>query len=207
MIGAPVPRTFLLEVQKEDVSSPTEPEVSPRAAPNGDASARIRAAVDAHHDFLWRQVRRFGTPAGDVDDVVQQAFVVFAQRIRDIVPGAERAFLYAAGRNAASNQRRVSARRRESWDESAVDAAADPARSVEDIGRARSLIDHLLEGMDDDLRAVLVLHEVEEMTVPEIAVLLEIPAGTAASRLRRAREDVSARLHRHGFKAASGASA
>jgi RNA polymerase sigma-70 factor (ECF subfamily) len=155
--------------------------------------------VDAHHDFLWRQVRRFGVPSGDVDDVVQQAFVVFAQRIGDIVPGSERAFLYAACRNAASNQRRVAGRRREAWDDAAVDAAIDPAASLDDVNRARSLVDRLLEGMDDDLRAVLVLYEVEEMTVPEIATLLDIPAGTAASRLRRAREDVAVRLQRHGL--------
>lgn len=201
MIVRVAPRTFLPEVQKEDASSPPDPAVSPSVVP--DAAGRIRAAVDAHHDFLWRQVRRFGIAPGDVDDVVQQAFVVFAQRIADVVPGAERAFLYAAGRNAASNHRRVAGRRREAWDDAAVDAAPDPARSIEDISRARSLVDRILDGMDDDLRAVLVLFEVEEMTVPEIAALLEIPAGTAASRLRRAREDVTARLRRHGFEPAS----
>lgn len=201
MIVRATPRTFLPEVHKEDASSPTDPQVSPSVPV--DAAGRIRAAVDAHHDFLWRQVRRFGIAPGDVDDVVQQAFVVLAQRIHDVVPGAERAFLYAAGRNAASNHRRVAGRRREASDDAALDAAPDLARSVEDISRARSVVDRLLEGMDDDLRAVLVLYEVEEMTVPEIATLLEIPAGTAASRLRRAREDVAARLQRHGFRSSS----
>ena len=42
--------------------------------------------------------------------------------------------------------------------------------------------------MPDDLRVVFVLYELEEMSTPEIAALLEIPPGTAASRLRRARE-------------------
>lgn len=198
MIVRAAARTFLLEVQKEDASSPPDPDVSP-SVPR-DAAGRIRAAVDAHHDFLWRQVRRLGVAPGDVDDVVQQAFVVFAQRIGDVVPGAERAFLYAASRNAASNHRRVASRRREASDDVALDVALDPAASVEDVSRARSVVDRILDGMDDDLRAVLVLYEVEEMTVPEIAALLEIPAGTAASRLRRAREDVSARLRRHGFE-------
>jgi len=40
-----------------------------------------------------------------------------------------------------------------------------------------------------ELRAVFVLFELEEMSTPEIADLLEIPTGTVASRLRRAREE------------------
>ena len=43
-----------------------------------------------------------------------------------------------------------------------------------------------------DLRTVFVLAELEEMEVRELAGVLEIPVGTAASRLRRAREEFSA---------------
>jgi len=39
-----------------------------------------------------------------------------------------------------------------------------------------------------DLRTVFILSELEGMTMPEVAALLEVPVGTAASRLRRARE-------------------
>jgi RNA polymerase sigma-70 factor, ECF subfamily len=42
--------------------------------------------------------------------------------------------------------------------------------------------------MDLDLRAVFVLYELEELTVPMIAELLELKLGTVSSRLRRARE-------------------
>jgi RNA polymerase sigma-70 factor (ECF subfamily) len=40
-----------------------------------------------------------------------------------------------------------------------------------------------------DLRAVFVLFELEEMPTAEIAEALELPTGTVASRLRRAREE------------------
>ena len=52
--------------------------------------------------------------------------------------------------------------------------------------------------MEFDIRTVFVLFEIEEMTTSEIATLLAIPAGTVASRLRRAREEFQmkiARLH------------
>ena len=41
--------------------------------------------------------------------------------------------------------------------------------------------------MDESLRAVFVLYELEEMTMAEISETLELPPGTVASRLRRAR--------------------
>jgi RNA polymerase sigma-70 factor (ECF subfamily) len=48
--------------------------------------------------------------------------------------------------------------------------------------------------MDVDLRAVLALYEFEEMTTAEIAAILDIPGGTVASRLRRARADFRERV-------------
>jgi RNA polymerase sigma-70 factor (ECF subfamily) len=46
----------------------------------------------------------------------------------------------------------------------------------------------VLSRVDSDLMEVLVLYEVEGLTSPEISQLLEIPLGSVASRLRRARE-------------------
>jgi RNA polymerase sigma-70 factor (ECF subfamily) len=51
------------------------------------------------------------------------------------------------------------------------------------------LLDEVLDAMTMDLRTVFVLFELEELPTAEIARLLEIPVGTAASRLRRAREE------------------
>jgi RNA polymerase sigma-70 factor (ECF subfamily) len=50
--------------------------------------------------------------------------------------------------------------------------------------------------MPEELRVVFVLFEIEEMSTPEIASLLAIPTGTAASRLRRAREEFDRRVAR-----------
>jgi RNA polymerase sigma-70 factor (ECF subfamily) len=54
--------------------------------------------------------------------------------------------------------------------------------------RYRELLDQVLQNMDDSIRSVFVLYSFEEMTMAEIAALLDIPSGTVASRLRRARE-------------------
>ena len=58
------------------------------------------------------------------------------------------------------------------------------------------MLDGVLHAMEEDLRAVFVLFELEEMPTAEIATLLAIPPGTVASRLRRAREEFEVQVAR-----------
>lgn len=158
-----------------------------RARPFVLDSAKLRALQEEHFEFLWRSLRRLGVPEADVDDAVQQVFLVAARRV--IQPGAERAFLFSTALRVASHARRTLRRRRESGD--AVPEQTDGTPSPEELldqRRARALLDDVLEELPLDVRAVFILFELEEMTVVEIATLIGIPAGTAASRLRRGRE-------------------
>ena len=66
-------------------------------------------------------------------------------------------------------------------------------RDVLDEQTAIQLCDLALSKVDPELAEIFVLFELEDLTSPEIAALLEIPLGTVASRLRRAREQF-----RHG---------
>lgn len=150
-------------------------------------SVRLRALQEEYFEFLWRTLRRLGVPEADVDDAVQQVFLVAARRV--IQPGAERAFLFSTALRVASHARRTLRRRRESGE--AVPEQTDGTPSPEELldqRRARALLDEVLEELPLDLRAVFILFELEEMTVVEIATMMAIPTGTAASRLRRARE-------------------
>jgi DNA-directed RNA polymerase specialized sigma24 family protein len=85
-------------------------------------------------------------------------------------------------------------------------AAHDPERCAE-LSRACSLLDELLAALPDPLRRVLVLAEIEQLEVAEIAALERIPTGTAASRLRRARSQFSALLRRNAHRNPFGRSA
>ena len=66
------------------------------------------------------------------------------------------------------------------------------AENLLDERRARELLDRVLDSMEEKLREVFVLFELEEIEIPAIAEILEIPVGTVGSRLRRAREEFSA---------------
>jgi RNA polymerase sigma-70 factor (ECF subfamily) len=160
---------------------------APRERPFVIGAARLRALQEEHFEFLWRSLRRLGVPEADVDDAVQQVFLVAARR--EIQPGAERSFLFSTALRVASHARRTLRRRRES--DEAVPEQTDTSPSPEELldrRRARALLDEVLEALPLDLRAVFILFELEEMTVVQIAAMLGIPTGTAASRLRRGRE-------------------
>ncbi len=175
----------------------------PRAAVGSDSQTdeqRLRLLVDTHIDFVGRLLRSGGATESEVDDLVQMAFSVAARRLAEIEPGKERAFLAETAIRLAANARRGRARSREvAMDQvpDVADAAASP-EELSDKRRALIVLDRVLEAMDLDLRAVFVLYEIEEMTVAEIAATLQIPQGTAASRLRRAREEFMTRLRRSG---------
>jgi RNA polymerase sigma-70 factor (ECF subfamily) len=149
--------------------------------------------VRAHIAFVWRALRRFGASEADAADATQQVFIVATSRLDRIEPGRERAFLFGIALRVASKVRRSRARKPLALfgdDADADDHAAEWPSTEElvDQRRARVVLDSILDGMTDDLRAVFVLYELEQMTMAEIADLLELPSGTVASRLRRARE-------------------
>ena len=164
----------------------------------GDDPISLRQLVGDHLDFIWRSLRRFGVAEADADDAAQQVFVIANKKLAQIVRGKERSFLIAIAMRVASHARRAHRRRGVAEQELSVNPRAsnpDPEELAQRI-EARALLDRVLDEMPDDLRAVFVLFELEELSIDEIAALLHLPRGTASSRLRRAREVFRARAAR-----------
>jgi RNA polymerase sigma-70 factor, ECF subfamily len=163
-----------------------------------DAGRRLRALFRENFDLVGRVIRNLGVPPTDIDDVLERVFSSAAARLSDIAEGSERAFLVQAAVRWSANARRARARIREiGCDElpEVPDLAASPEELTEGR-RAATILDDLLATMPVDLRAVFVLDEIEEMSRSEIAAVLDIPEGTVASRLRKAREDFQSKLAR-----------
>jgi RNA polymerase sigma-70 factor, ECF subfamily len=159
-----------------------------------DAPAELRVAdlVRRYYDFVWRSLRRLGVRDGDADDASQKVFLTAARKLEAIRPGCESSYLYQTAIRVASDYRRSKVRRTEASFEEHQDGPnpSDTSPTMDelvDMRRARVKLDAVLDSMPMDLRAVFVLHELEQSTMAEIAEILELPNGTVASRLRRAR--------------------
>jgi RNA polymerase sigma-70 factor (ECF subfamily) len=168
------------------------------AASESEAGGRLGGLVREHFAYIWRLCRRLGLPEADADDAAQQVFITASRRVSDIRAGSERSFLYGVAVNTAAKWREARARRKEDPEAELerIEASAPSVEELLDRRNARLLLDALLDAMPLELRVVFVLYEIEQQSAPEIAEALELPLGTVASRLRRAREDFAARLAR-----------
>ena len=163
-------------------------------------SIDFRKLYDEQVAFVWRNLRRLGVAACDVEDRVQEVFVVAHRRL----PGYEerghgpRAWLFQIVLRVASEWRRHKRRHPEDVDGGAAQELEHVDADQPELVARREALDQLdvaLGTLDVDKRAVLVLHEIEEMTAPEIAESLAIPLNTVYSRLRAARIQLETALH------------
>lgn len=159
------------------------------------ASRQLRQLVEQHSLSITRFLSQRGLSRADVDDVVQRVWLTALRWLDRLQPGRERAFLLSVARREAGHLRRA-LRRRPELVGMDLDSIETPAPGTDDVVARRQLLERVacvLEQMDESLRTVLWLFEVKEATTQEVSKQLGIPAGTAKSRLRRARADYARR--------------
>ncbi|MBK8997145.1 MAG: sigma-70 family RNA polymerase sigma factor [Myxococcales bacterium] len=150
---------------------------------------RVREVVEQYYDFVWRSLRRLGVSGADAEDAAQEVFASVARRLSEVDDQHLRGFLYRTAMNHAAHAHRTRLRRREvAQEELEHEASGDPGpEQLLESARTKRLFYRVLDTLSFDLRAVFVLYELERFTMQEISELLELPPGTVASRLRRAR--------------------
>jgi len=141
----------------------------------------------AHVAFVWRILRTFGVPPDQIEDAVQDVFVVVHRRLPEFEGRAAiTTWLFAIARRVAgSHRRRAGNAKTEALSDELVgkaDTFADAARA-----EAAATVVSILQGMDEDKRVVFALVELEQLSVPEVAKLLDVNLNTTYSRLRLAR--------------------
>lgn len=170
-----------------------------RAPVQGSERPTFEEIYEAHFDFVWRFVRRLGVHEASTDDAVQDVFLVVHRRLPDFERRSSlKTWLHGIVVRVARDHRRRRARKApgETLDRDVLDPGASPADQASTSERWR-LLDRLLEELGTERREIFVLSEIEELTIPEIAELLELNVNTAYSRLRAARSAFEAALARH----------
>jgi RNA polymerase sigma-70 factor (ECF subfamily) len=160
--------------------------------PAGDATARLGALFDTHHQRLYRLARRLSRNAEDARDLVQETFLRAARHAASVPVGVdhEEPWLVRVMINIARDRWRQIEVRKRSAGELAWSAAPVPSDS-ESALLARSIIWQALQRLPPRRRAILVLYEIEGVTIPAIARLLGVTAVTVRWHLSIGRRELA----------------
>jgi len=151
-----------------------------------DGDARAGSALfDRHFDSVWRF---FAHKVGDgVDDLVQQTFLACVRRRDHIDPALGfRPYLFAVARSRLYDRlrERANAPELDLGTVSVADLGITPSAVLSEREDER-LVVHALRQLPLQHQVLLELYYFESMSGPQLAAALEIPEGTARTRLRR----------------------
>src|SRR5664279_54585 len=177
--------------------------VGQRAAVVADERA-FRALVNEHRSRLQSFIERNIGRSSDAEELTQQAFVEAARSIVSFRgESALSTWLYGIAMNLVRNYLSRAPHRRYAFeDDSALESIATEGANPEEQAERRELLAKLsdeLETLPTEMRQVLMLVAVDELSYEEAAVMLSIPIGTVRSRASRARTMLRGRLKRDGI--------
>lgn len=161
------------------------------------AHAAARQIVRQYGAFVWRTLRYQGVAERDLEDVSQEVFIIIFQKLAQLERSSSiRAWIYGISIRVAAGYRR----RHRIQHEVLVDEVPDlagPADSGEaDRLHARRQLAQIIARLDEEKRAVFVLHELEHLEMAEIAEIVGCPVATGYSRLAAAKKQALAMLSR-----------
>jgi RNA polymerase sigma-70 factor (ECF subfamily) len=176
----------------------------PAAAIDGDhsrvrtrrPSSDFRRIFDDHAPTVTRTLRYLGVPESDLMDAAQEVFLVVDRRFREFEGRSSLStWIRQICLRVALSTRRRRGRRREEVLENPPDPGveADQHAGIE-RREQRALLNGLLDALDDDQRAVIVLYEIELLPMREVAETVGCPLQTAYSRRKAALDRLRASL-------------
>jgi RNA polymerase sigma-70 factor (ECF subfamily) len=161
----------------------------------GDESAQ-RALFKRYRDLVLKIAYRQLGPSEDLDEAVQEIFIQVFRSLQKYRGGAKfETWVYRIGLNVCADILRYKLRKRKLM----IDPLANE-RISEYADRSPGALDEIiseegvrniyvaLDGLDKSKRAVLILHDLEEKPLEEIAEITGTPVGTVKSRLFYARK-------------------
>ena len=172
-------------------------DILPVALPD-PLAARLSRLFDAHYERLYRLARRLVPTTDAAHDLVQDTFLKAARAIASIPIGRadEEAWLVRVLINTQRDEWRKTVVRRRHQEE--AKHSTRERTDQEAVFVARATVWNALDKLTPRRRAVLVMHELEGLTIPAIAALLGITAITVRWHLSKGRGDMARVLRCHG---------
>lgn len=153
----------------------------------------FRTLVHAYTSFVARTARRMGVPLRDVADVVQEVFRKLAgamDRGLDVSVPLYRWLERTTCNTAINHLKRAHNAREKLVGDAAAANTPDPVPNPEEHGMkidVHEQVDATLDMLSHEHRTILVMSDMQEMPMSEVAKILEIPESTGYSRLYAAR--------------------
>lgn len=161
------------------------------AEPNGVSGGEPQSpgqAYERYFEVVWRNLRRLGVAESALEDAAQDVFIVVHRRWADF-EGRSSLKTWVIGICLHIAKQHLRRGARAAREQAAIDenqaAPGDVAHDLERRQAAQQLMS-TLDQMTQPQRAILVLVELEELTVAEAAEAMKIPASTAYKRLQQA---------------------
>ena len=155
-----------------------------------DAQHRL---YSEHVTWVWKTLQRLGSRSADVEDLAHEVFMAAFRALPSFDAARPiRPWLFGIAFRVLSDHRRLKRHVLEVPSGDDVPEAVaehDPDADIADR-QARALLLRALGTLEPERRAVFVMHEIDEMPVPQIAEALDVGVNTTYSRLRLARADV-----------------
>jgi len=172
----------------------------------------FRELIEDHRDRVYNITFRMLGNRAEAEDVAQEVFITVFKTIETFREESKfSTWLYRVTVNTCKNRIKYLARRhdrdRDELDESsngqhgAVGAIGapqpkSPDRALESV-QMEKLLQEAIAGLDEEQRIVVILRDVEDLSIEEICKITELPDGTVKSRLHRARLVLRKKLQRH----------
>ncbi len=171
----------------------------------------FRELVNDHRDRVFNITYRMLGNRHEAEDVAQEVFITVFKTIETFREESKfSTWLYRVTVNHCKNRIKYLARRhdrdRDELDETSQQQngavsgapvrAKHPDKALESA-QMEKLLQEAIASLDDDQRAVVILRDVEDLSIEEICEITGLPDGTVKSRLHRARLVLRKKMQRH----------
>jgi RNA polymerase sigma-70 factor (ECF subfamily) len=170
----------------------------------------FRELVEEHRDRVFHLTYRMLGNKAEAEDVAQEVFIAVFKTIDTFREESKLStWIYRVAVNHCKNRIKYLARRHQR-DQQELDEHNDPGDGAHGVPSTPRRPDRQVEGaeldrlmqeaiaeLEEDHRTLVVLRDLEDLSIEEICEITGLPDGTVKSRLHRARIALRKKLQRH----------